>query len=449
MQQPENYNLWDQINGIPEPEPVPEPEPISEPETVTEEPPAEQPVPAPQKKKTTRRWLIPTIAAVLALSIGLTLLFTLRKPPKPQPEQLVSVWLMAESESTGGDGVIPSHRTYTYDENGNLLQSISYVDGNEVSRNTNTYDEDGNLLEQISSIDGIESHRESYTWDFEGNLTGYTRSGDGIKPNSYTYTYGWNGKLSEVRIVDSRNTTTIKRLYDSRGNMIRETGSAGGKEIFRKEYSFDDANRLLSQVEYRGGEQDIVVLYGYNPDGTLAMKQFQSTEYSEHFLCFYDSDGNLIRKNYYCDGEHLNSIVYAYDDAGRQTQEICFEGETENYSYFYIYDDQGRKVEERYSDGDYQHTTRTIYNDAGDPLEQISVVNGKTSVVRYTYDEHGNSISYEIWSGDTLKSKSTQTFVEVRVSPQRAEELKKTQGRPQVSVEYTFGYYGDDGFIPS
>jgi YD repeat-containing protein len=89
------------------------------------------------------------------------------------------------------------------------------------------------------------------------------------------------------------------------------------------------------------------------------------------------------------------------------------------------------------------------YDDAGHLSEQISVVNGETSVVRYTYDEHGNSVGHRIMSGNTLKAKGTNTYVEVKVSAKRAEELKKTQGRPQVSVEYTFGYYGDDGFIPS
>jgi len=207
--QSEKNNLWDRINGITEAEPIQEPEPIPEdipepepipediPETepVAEELAAEQPTPAPKKKITTKRWLIPAIAAVLALSVGLTLFFTRPKPPKPQPEELVSVWLLAEQCQYNDRGGLEERVLRTYDENGNVLTYAVYMGEREISRSEQTYDEKNCLVEMVTYSNGQESYRYQYTWDFQGNQTKSVQTHQGKPYSEYEYIYGWKGEL--------------------------------------------------------------------------------------------------------------------------------------------------------------------------------------------------------------------------------------------------------------
>lgn len=446
----QSSNLWDQIHGITEPEPEPIPEPIPEPEQepvpVAEETAPEPPTPQPKKKKTTKWRLIPAIAAVLALAVGLTLFFT--RPKAPESEEMVTIWLRSEYVVSDGNGNVVQQTVYTHDASGRLTEYASTM-GFGNGRYTFTYDEDGNLLEEVTYLDEVdgpnqkETMRNSYRWDIEGNLVSYTQSWDGTEANHYEYIYGMNGKMTTMLSRNSKGVTTTRdRVYDSRGNIIRETIYTGSRSSGETQYiyTYDAENRLTSETTYTDGKKTHEELRTYHPDGSMVMRMYQSTRHTEHYLFFYDEQGNLQEEAYYRDGAQINSTIYAYDEHGQMVRKIFYVGDEQKECYNYAYDDAGRQVMEEYLAQDAEYVTLSTYDEAGNLIVRTVTANGETTETRYTYDAHGNCIAYEEWTDGELVMKATQSYTQVKVPARLAEQLKESNGAPRLSLKYTEGY---------
>jgi len=192
-------------------------------------------------------------------------------------------------------------RTYTYDNNGNLLTitsaSTPYYDRTYVYDALNrltsataedawgiidyTYDDAGNRLTEVTDDDSdtyayttgtnllatiTGTATTSYTYDANGNITGM-----GTKTLTYNddnrlvsvaeagttlgeYTYNGLGQ----RIIKEAGGTTTVFLYDFDGNIIGESNASG---TFSKEYLYNGSSRLAmvdvgtSAVYYYGNDQ--------------------------------------------------------------------------------------------------------------------------------------------------------------------------------------------------
>lgn len=139
------------------------------------------------------------------------------------------------------EGVVITVNSYTYDENGLLIRE-SYTEGDVVHYDyENSYDVNGNMIKsEYKTPDG--DHIYTYTYNDEGNLV--NEHGTALNKYWYNidYTYNADGQLTqEVYTNYEEDDYTIDYTYDNAGNCIKEESSYsdGTKKVFTREY---DAN---------------------------------------------------------------------------------------------------------------------------------------------------------------------------------------------------------------
>lgn len=178
--------------------------------------------------------------------------------------------------------------TYQYDDAGNLKQQV-YPTDEKVEHSYNNKNE----LVQTKEIfaDGTTRRVYEYNYTDAGDVRSEYSSGVGIdrqsQENRY-YQYNANHEMTQAR--DTANGTTNYQ-YDSRGNLISETGV---------NYTYNNRNQLVTK-----------------------------TEGSDHYTYEYDGRGNLIK-------ETKNGTVigqYTYDATGRIKSGTNADGETSTYTY--------------------------------------------------------------------------------------------------------------------
>lgn len=212
--------------------------------------------------------------------------------------------------------------TYTYGENGLLLQTVTvYGEGERKETTVYDYDADGNLLlEMTTDQNGTEvayvkqsfkdgklmsktdlelgASRESttlYSYDREGRLQKTER--DGITERYFYhedggYTVEWSGK--------SGNGTY---LYDALGNLL-EIRHGDGE--LNEEYLYDEQGHLLTARHYSGGEVISAYRYTYDTHGRLYSRMYYSYEELQQTLIYeYDEHGNQIKTKQVADGKEL------------------------------------------------------------------------------------------------------------------------------------------------
>jgi YD repeat-containing protein len=139
------------------------------------------------------------------------------------------------------EGVVVAVHDYAYDENGLIIRE-SYQEGDVVHYDyENSYDDNGNLIKsEFKTPDG--DHVYTYTYNDEGNLV--NEHGTALNEYWYNidYTYNADGQLMQKVYTDNEEDSyTADYAYDNAGNCIKEETnySNGGKEVFTQEY---DAN---------------------------------------------------------------------------------------------------------------------------------------------------------------------------------------------------------------
>ena len=189
-------------------------------------------------------------------------------------------------------------RENTYDENWNLLQSYTTLNGTFASKTEYEYSEDFTVLttKSTSAVYEPESSKVIRTFDEKGQV---------IKAESYSgdrhistaeYTYNDDGETTFVRSTqpESDVVTTIQRIFDEEGNLvtyIQDTGYYVG----RYEYAYNQKNQRIREEYYRDDVQlDYVDFTWEDNVGTGTSCKADGTPMGKQLL-EYDDYGNLLR----------------------------------------------------------------------------------------------------------------------------------------------------------
>ena len=270
------------------------------------------------------------------------------------------------SETSKQGDVVLAQTLYSYDdaaENG-LYQKVTKTivgDFNAPSIVTTQYtDKHGNVAKTGKVLNGTE-YLDVSTFDYVGNVLSTLTAADTANGLEYTSHFAYNEANQVVTAYNALGQFTTN-TYDALGNLVQATDYAGTPTT----YTYDNLGRLLSQTF------------------TIEEGVTASTKYE------YDPAGNLIREykptNAVGETAAWAKTEYTYNNRGRLTAVIQYEGEEVASVTRYTYDGVGN----------------TLTMTTG--LESLEDTEGSTTT--YTYDRFGNVLT----TTDALGKTETNSY---------------------------------------
>lgn len=199
------------------------------------------------------------------------------------------------SESSTGD---ITRSENTYDENWNLLLQYRTLNGQFASQVEYEYTEDDTVLttRTTSAIYAPETSRIIRTFDNKGQIIS-SESYDGDRLVGISeITYDENGEKIFIKSThpESNTVTTLQRLFDDRGNLIRYIQDTG-YYISRYEYTYDKNDHRIREEYYWNDELRDYITYTWEGNtGTGTSYHADGTPTGIRIL-EYDDAGNLLR----------------------------------------------------------------------------------------------------------------------------------------------------------
>lgn len=181
-------------------------------------------------------------------------------------------------------------RSELYDMGGNLMANISYE-----------YTADSKLISNTTTwVDswGGSSETDTYTYSADGYVTS--------KTTSYS-----DSDYASVRYYE----------YDQDGNLV--------KEYFEPDYGtryvYHTDGRISESYNYNSGGETLWQTYSYT-DATMTQTEVWD-DWVFEYITHYDSNGNILKWVYNCNGENMINHNYTYDGEGNLTrQDVSIEG---------------------------------------------------------------------------------------------------------------------------
>ncbi len=283
------------------------------------------------------------------------------------------------------------HYQRRYDSDGNETgYSYTYADGTKGSSGEYQNDHDGKTIgaTYYDENGNVSSIRTDYRYDPEGKLTAYTC----LKPDrtfDYECRYRYQKKETiEIIHVDAQGNTVYCIRYDPEyGDEIYYYSLTDSGNVYESKYTYySDGYRIehtgdYQQVEYYDTDGNEVrsewpdgryEIYEYYPDGS-----YKSTDYDADgkisWIWYWNSDGKIVRDDYYRDGVLHSYSVNEYDGQGRESRSYDYDANGNlEYYYVYEYDSLGRDtVHTAYkADGSFFWATEYRYDADGKKYER-------------------------------------------------------------------------------
>lgn len=219
------------------------------------------------------------------------------------------------------EDTVSIHRSYEYDEKGNLVAEV-IESGNKsvVNKYEHTYDDAGNLVESVTlnqngkvmrrdTFDVEHNSQESLTYDTKGKVISTEQSTYDDKGNCLTY-----------MIVSKDYNYHVTNTYDEEGKLIHYQ-------------HIDDTNRDETVILYINIQEDNVVT-----DETITYFNHEEVDYEKR-VSEYDDRGNLVCAKV-MNKEGLISSMYCveYDETGNEVYILSeYDGMKEEYTIVYEY----------------------------------------------------------------------------------------------------------------
>ena len=177
-----------------------------------------------------------------------------------------------------------------YDMGGNLMANISYE-----------YTADSKLISNTTTwVDswGGSSETDTYTYSTDGYVTS--------KTTSYS-----DSDYASVRYYE----------YDQDGNLV--------KEYFEPDYGtryvYHTDGRISESYNYNSGGETLWQTYSYTDTSMTQTEVWDDWVFE--YITHYDSNGNILKWVYNCNGENMINHNYTYDGQGNLTrQDVSIEG---------------------------------------------------------------------------------------------------------------------------
>lgn len=209
----------------------------------------------------------------------------------------------------------------TLDENGNIVDTVSYTDGEKSSEMVFTYDDHDNLLTRADETGKVFSENE-YVYDDAGRITsetGYFYNGDEkTQDHVIEYTYDDTHDLAVKEVVTNQyGVETTERDFDTLAaddeyietiTTTTEDSEEDDVIVYHKRVADDNTTYYLGE----GSE----VTTEYDEHGNMTKQSGKDAlmgNFEQTFENGYDENGNLVSIKSMYNGDEGYTIEYTYD----------------------------------------------------------------------------------------------------------------------------------------
>lgn len=216
--------------------------------------------------------------------------------------------------------------------------------------------------------------------------------------------FQWHGDIESV----------VYRKYELAGY---DGIKAVWKESIRSELRFNESCKIVECVRYREGKQRSIRVQEYNNSGELIVSHVfdESGSPVSESKYKYSSNGNLIELSFDTP-DRKNRYEYIYDTNGRLVQRISYKDGNLNKTISYLYDENGRIVTsvELYPDGDIELIMSYSYFKNGNIKSSMYRFYDERSLTHFKYDSKGKIIRTDefMYSIGIQDNNPSSTFVE-------------------------------------
>lgn len=190
------------------------------------------------------------------------------------------------------------------------------------------------------------------------------------------YTYDEYGRVTEYFQIqdDGSRGWVMEYSYDEKGNNVEIRNGSGVTRM-----TYDEENRLLSEIHYYKEECNSETYYEYDAQGYVVAEtriERYSEEVTYTFSIAYNENHTEAEIAQYKNGEPNGTTFEEYNAAGQVLTSS-------------VYD----------ADGNWKSTLTCSYDDAGNLLQEGSYTRSETQadyMTYYTYDENGLLISKNV-----------------------------------------------------
>lgn len=297
---------------------------------------------------------------------------------------------------------------------------VEYIYDNAISSyapNVKRFDSNGNFKEYESyeevtkTANGTES--KYYYTGFDGNgeiswqsFSKIVVSADELSETDYFYSDDWK-TITDYYVYENIMTTT----YNADGST---TTWAQPKKVYVYDssdslwstsyYEYDSYYRCTSieRFRYDGTKLGATYIEHYNNNPYLIgdVKSYTEFEYDEsgnesfRSVSEYDGRDNEVKHSEYDHGKLVINTISEYDAKGRNTKEICYDGDGKiTRTKIFKYDTRGNLIERTQyaSDNSVEDKGTFTYDDKNHViLEKYVSADGSRTEYAYEYDQYGN-----------------------------------------------------------
>ena len=216
-----------------------------------------------------------------------------------------------------------AYETFKYDKEGKRTNYVKKKGVKIAYQKTSMYSDDGKLLQE-SGFDGTSEFHNNYVYNIDEKLE--------------KITYILDDRINEKRIFNHEGNTTGITVYNSAGDIISyltlkydDNDNVIEELVYNTEkiptekklYVYNNDNKVISEVKYRGENFYYKLTYLYNSKGGLTNIDEENPNDGRYLKkqFFYDDNENLVEMRWRRNASEdfsLRTYEYDKDDIGSQ-----------------------------------------------------------------------------------------------------------------------------------